>query len=91
MSDGEKVFNGLVAVVQYRRKAGAYWRTMAAFDIRSIADSYAANCAKGRRRPWEYRVLEVTEIANRGKADMIDCGSPQFFARRNGGGAGDVS
>ncbi len=56
-------FDGLTAVVQYRGKDGISphkWRTMAAFDSKSMADDYARNCANAGNRPWEYRSVEVT-------------------------------
>lgn len=49
---------GLVAAVQYRRKDGGSWHTMAAFDSPDIAQSYMGECA-GAQRPWEYRVIEL--------------------------------
>jgi len=55
---GESIFDGLVAVVQYRRKDGDEWKTMAAYDSREIADKYAEDCS-GPTIPWEYRVLDV--------------------------------
>lgn len=52
------LFDGLEAVVQYRAKDGAGWTTMAAFDLRSIAEKYAEDCGMGDR-PWEYRVVDL--------------------------------
>jgi hypothetical protein len=55
-------FNGLVAIVQYRRKRGHDdWHNMAAFDSRSMADTYCANCSKDDLLPWEYQVIDVQE------------------------------
>jgi len=56
-------FDDLKAVVQYRRKnddTGYYgqWSTMAAFDIKEIAEKYAAKCSKNDPL-WEYRVIDV--------------------------------
>ncbi len=57
----DNLFDGIRAVVQYRRKSdGVSWNTMAAFDLRSVADHYAEDCSKGDR-PWEYRVVDVPE------------------------------
>ena len=58
----EHIFDGLVAVVQYRRRDegsdGYRWFTMAAFDLRTIAERYCDDCRK-QNRPWEYRVKDV--------------------------------
>lgn len=54
-----RMFEGLVAVVRYRRKDdGIRWHTMAAFDSKSIADKYAAECSSDDR-PWEYDAINV--------------------------------
>lgn len=53
------LFEGLNAVVQYRRKDGDdIWRTMAAFDVESMADKYCADCSAANST-WEYRVVPV--------------------------------
>ena len=60
-SPDTQLFDGLVAVVQYRGKDGLRpyeWRTMAAFDVKSLAESYAKGCVEGHRA-WQYRVVEV--------------------------------
>ena len=54
----QTLFDALRAVVQYRRKDGGSWTTMAAFDAESVADKYAADCSEGDR-PWEYRVVNI--------------------------------
>lgn len=55
-------FEGLTAIVRYRRKEdGVKWHNMAAFDVRSIADKYAADCSKADS-PWEYEVVDVTAM-----------------------------
>lgn len=59
--NNEDIFDGLVAVVQYRGKDGISphtWKAMAAFDVRSLADDYIKDCASSVR-PWEYRVVDV--------------------------------
>jgi hypothetical protein len=59
-----KVLNiivGLEAVVQYRGKRGNApfdWRAMAAFDLRSRADSYCVDCNTDNKY-WEYRVVDI--------------------------------
>lgn len=56
MSDA---FEGLIAIVQYRRKRGYDdWHNMAAFDSRDMAQKYADDCSKGEP-PWEYRVVDA--------------------------------
>ena len=56
MSD---LLDGLKAVVRYRRKDGGDdWHTMAAFDVRSIAEGYAADCST-ELSPWEYQVVDI--------------------------------
>ena len=55
-------FKGLVAIVQYRRNDPSVydpWHNMAAFDVKSVAEVYAAKCAEGER-PWEYRVVDAS-------------------------------
>lgn len=60
LSAKNEIFNGLKAVVQYRRKdEGIQWRTMAAFDSRTMADKYVADCSRDGDRPWEYRAVDV--------------------------------
>ncbi len=57
------LFEGLKAIVQYRRKPERGWDTwhnMAAFDSRGMADSYATGCAEGDP-PWEYQVIDVPD------------------------------
>lgn len=57
----DDLFDGLVAIVQYRRKRGGdCWHSMAAYDSRSMADQYCADCSKGEP-PWEYQVIDVPE------------------------------
>lgn len=57
-------FDGLVAVVQYRRKDGVTWWAMAAFDSKDVADKYAAKCSDNDDDwPWEYRVVELEREA----------------------------
>jgi hypothetical protein len=59
------IFEGLVAVVEYRGLVGnspLNWRAMAAFDLRSLADDYCTDCAKDNSH-WEYRVVDVPEDA----------------------------
>ena len=54
-------FDGLKAIVQYRRKPErGYddWHNMAAFDSRGMAENYANDCSVGHS-PWEYRVIDV--------------------------------
>lgn len=51
-------FDGLTAIVRYRRKDGGPWHNMAAFDLLSIAEKYAADCS-GKNMPWEYEAVEV--------------------------------
>ena len=52
------LFNGLEAVVQYRRRGATAWITMAAFDFKSVANDYAVACS-APSRPWEYRVVSI--------------------------------
>lgn len=58
----EDIFEGLVAVVQYRRFDQTEnfdpWHTMAAFDQPGPAERYRDQCADGNT-VWEYRVVEV--------------------------------
>ncbi len=55
------VLGELVAAVQYRRPNGVGgWTTMAAFDVREVADRYAAQCAC---RAFEYRVVDLAREA----------------------------
>ena len=62
--DLSTIFDGLRAVVQYRRKpqhehgdyGGVAWEAMAAFDVPDLAVKYAAECS-GDVRPWEYRTV----------------------------------
>ena len=54
-------FEGLVAIVQYRRKPERgydVWHNMAAFDQRGVAERYRDDCST-RTAPWEYRVIDV--------------------------------
>ncbi len=57
--------DGLQAVVQYRGVdsrpdvSPTNWRTMAAFDLMSVAESYAAKC--GPSEIWQYRAVEIAE------------------------------
>lgn len=57
------IFSGLTAVVQYRRSGSSVdWCTMAAFDLRIIAEKYAADRGQEDRPfngPWEYRIVDV--------------------------------
>ena len=52
-------YGNLEAMVRYRRKegTGGPWN-MAAFDVRSAAESYAKDCS-GPDRPWEYWVEDI--------------------------------
>ena len=62
MSD---IFDGLKAIVQYRRKPERgcdVWHNMAAFDLRGVAERYAASCGGGDQ-PWEYQVVDVPDTA----------------------------
>lgn len=55
---------GLEAVVQYRRKPERehdLWKTMAAFDLRGLADDYHDKQRTDAEWPWEYRVVDVPE------------------------------
>lgn len=62
-------FDGLVAVVQYRRKEdGIFWHNMAAFDSLGVAEHYCAELTKNQMRPWEYRAIEVLPQCDRGSA-----------------------
>lgn len=56
------LFDGLKAVVQYRRKdyGGHSWTPMIAFDVVSLAHEYAQKCSE-TVRPWIYRVAEITD------------------------------
>lgn len=57
----DDIFQGLKAVVQYRRKSGGDdWHTMAAYDSHDLADRYAAEVVDGHDNlPWEYQVVDV--------------------------------
>lgn len=57
---GADLFPGLVAIVQYRRNSVDYdpWHNMAAFDSRTMADTYCAQCAAGTDT-WEYQAVDV--------------------------------
>ena len=56
---------GLEALVQYKGVdsrpdvSPTDWRTMAAFDSLSAAESYAAKC--GPSGIWQYRAVEISE------------------------------
>lgn len=52
-------FEGLTALVQYRRKdVGFAWRNMAAFDSFGIAERYRDNM--DAEAPWEYRAVDLS-------------------------------
>ena len=54
-------FDGLTAIVQYRRKpeeGSDDWHNMAAFDSRDVADRYAEDCAKNSS-VWDYQVIDA--------------------------------
>lgn len=59
MSD-DNLLSELTAVVQYRRKDGRQWITMAAFDIEGVADKYAESCSADNS-PWEYRTVAINK------------------------------
>ena len=47
-----ELFNGLTAMVQYRRKdSGHGWKTLAAFDSQGQAEIYVNRCSS-KTRPW---------------------------------------
>lgn len=51
----------LTSAVQYRRTEGEFdrgWHTLAAFDVRKIAEKYRDDCA---RDGFEYRVVDVRD------------------------------
>ena len=56
---------GLQAVVQYKGVderpdvSPTDWRTMAAFDLMSVAEDYAKKC--GPSSIWQYRAVELKE------------------------------
>jgi hypothetical protein len=60
------IFDGLVAIVQYRTRpnpvygqdAPGGWHAMAAFDSNEVAEKYRDDC-RGTHRPWEYRVVSL--------------------------------
>ena len=53
------LLKGLKAVVQFRRKDGGHpWQTMAAFDLKTVAESYCKRLSDGDR-PWEYQVVDL--------------------------------
>lgn len=59
-----ELLDGLTAVVQYRQKDGMdTWKSMAAFDIESMAEKYAKDCS-GDNIPWEYRVVTIPPKAD---------------------------
>jgi hypothetical protein len=53
-------FDGLKAIVQYRRAkcADDPWINMAAFDMLFIADEYAEKLQR-KNDNWEYRVISI--------------------------------
>lgn len=60
-SETTDLFDGLKAVVQYRRKDWLHgWIPMLAFDIVDLAHKEAQNCSENVR-PWIYRVAEITD------------------------------
>lgn len=56
--------HGIVALVQYKARpdrpdaSPSDWRTMAAFDVESLAEDYAK---KMESKIWEYRFIAVPE------------------------------
>lgn len=65
------LFKGLTTVVQYKRKNDAgNWVTMAAFDIKGVAETYAKDCSSDNS-PWDYRAVEIisNDVAEDSKED----------------------
>lgn len=53
-------FEGLTYIVQVSER-GIWWRNIAAFDNKVVAELYANDC-KGNGLPVDYRVIAVADL-----------------------------
>ena len=54
----------LTCVVRYRRTSGNHglgWRTLAAFDVFSVAERYAADCQRANGEEYVYEAIDLEE------------------------------